>query len=48
MFTNDKPLEPQPCSLCGRVPEVTHLGWGPQHAEIEATERPYDDLSSLS
>jgi hypothetical protein len=26
-FTNDEPLEPEPCSLCGRIPEVTRARW---------------------
>jgi hypothetical protein len=47
-FTNERLFEPKPCSLCGSVSEVTHLGRGSQHAEIEATEKLYDDLSSLS
>ena len=28
-FTGEKPLEPEPCSLCGKIPEVSRVRWGP-------------------
>ena len=46
-FTGEKPLEPEPCSLCGADPRSHPRGAGSK-GEIEPAEKPYGDLSSLT